>query len=156
METDALELINELEDLIDKGVPVPFTGRCLLDKDELLELIQEIKLKLPTDLEQAKWIKAERENIINDAKKEAEEIIKTANDKLIALIDENEITKQAAEKANSIVERANADAKTTKNESYQYADRLLENVETVAHRAIYELDQCVKLVQENRDQLKEV
>ena len=96
METDALELINELEDLIDKGVPVPFTGRCLLDKDELLELIQEIKLKLPTDLEQAKWIKAERENIINDAKKEAEEIIKTANDKLIALIDENEITKQAA------------------------------------------------------------
>ncbi len=154
METDALELINELEDLIDKGVPVPFTGRCLLDKDELLELIQEIKLKLPTDLEQAKWIKAERENIINDAKKEAEEIIKTANDKLIALIDENEITKQAAEKANSIVERANADAKTTKNESYQYADRLLENVETVAHRAIYELEQCVKLVQENRDQLK--
>lgn len=154
METDALELINELEDLIDKGVPVPFTGRCLLDKDELLELIQEIKLKLPTDLEQAKWIKAERENIINDAKKEAEEIIKTANDKLIALIDENEITKQAAEKANSIVERANADAKTTKNESYQYADRLLENVETVAHRAIYELEQCVKLVQENRNQLK--
>ena len=154
METDALELINELEDLIDKGVPVPFTGRCLLDKDELLELIQEIKLKLPTDLEQAKWIKAERENIINDAKKEAEEIIKTANDKLIALIDENEITKQAAEKANSIVERASADAKTTKNESYQYADRLLENVETVAHRAIYELEQCVKLVQENRDQLK--
>lgn len=154
METDALELINELEDLIDKGVPVPFTGRCLLDKDELLELIQEIKLKLPTDLEQAKWIKAERENIISDAKKEAEEIIKTANDKLIALIDENEITKQAAEKANSIVERANADAKTTKNESYQYADRLLENVETVAHRAIYELEQCVKLVQDNRDQLK--
>ena len=154
METDALELINELEDLIDKGVPVPFTGRCLLDKDELLELIQEIKLKLPTDLEQAKWIKAERENIINDAKKEAEEIIKTANDKLIALIDENEITKQAAEKANSIVERANADAKTTKDASYQYADKLLENVETVAHRAIYELEQCVKLVQENRDQLK--
>lgn len=154
METDVLELINELEDLIDKGVPVPFTGRCLLDKDELLELIQEIKLKLPTDLEQAKWIKAERENIISDAKKEAEEIIKTANDKLIALIDENEITKQAAEKANSIVERANADARTTKNESYQYADRLLENVETVAHRAIYELEQCVKLVQDNRDQLK--
>jgi len=52
------------------------------------------------------------------------------------------------------VERANADAKTTKNESYQYADRLLENVETVAHRAIYELEQCVKLVRENRDQLK--
>jgi len=77
MERDALELISELEDLIDKGVSVPFTGRCLLDKEELLELIQEIKFNLPTDLEQAKWIKSERQNIINDATKEAEDIIKT-------------------------------------------------------------------------------
>ena len=59
MELDTLGLINELEDIIDKGVAVPFTGRCLLDKEELLEILQEIRLKLPTDLEQAKWIKAE-------------------------------------------------------------------------------------------------
>ena len=57
---DALELIDELEDIIDKGVSVPFTGRCLLDKEELMDLIQEIKLKLPDDLNQAKWIKNER------------------------------------------------------------------------------------------------
>ena len=54
---DALELIDELEDLIDKGVSVPFTGHCLLDKEDLMDLIQEIKLKLPDDLNQAKWIK---------------------------------------------------------------------------------------------------
>ena len=38
MDMDALELINELEDIIDKGVAVPFTGRCMLDKEELLEI----------------------------------------------------------------------------------------------------------------------
>lgn len=154
MELDALELINELEDIIDKGVAVPFTGRCLLDKEELLELIQEIKLKLPTDLEQAKWIKSERQNIINDANKEAEEIIKTANDKLIAMVDENEITKKAAVAASEIMERAAANAKETKESSYKYADYLLENVETVVVKTIRDLEQCISIVKENRDQLK--
>lgn len=153
MELDTLGLINELEDIIDKGVAVPFTGRCLLDKEELLEILQEIRLKLPTDLEQAKWIKAERNNIINDANKEAEEIIKTANDKLIAMVDENEITKKATAAATEIMEQANAEAGAAKNSAYQYADYLLENVETVVVKTIRDLEQCITIVKENRSQL---
>ncbi|MBO4940699.1 MAG: ATPase [Clostridia bacterium] len=154
MDVGALDLISELEDIIDKGVAVPFTGRCMLDKEELLEIIQEIRLKLPTDLEQAKWIKAERQNIINDANKEAEEIIKIANDKLIAMIDENEITKKAMAAAAEITTTANQEAQAAKNSSYQYADYLLENVETVVQKTIRDLEQCITIVKENRNQLK--
>jgi len=154
MDIGALDLLSELEDIIDKGVAVPFTGRCMLDKEELLEIIQEIRLKLPTDLEQAKWIKAERQNIINDANKEAEEIIKVANDKLIAMIDENEITKKAMAAAAEITGTANAEAQAAKNSSYQYADYLLENVETVVQKTIRDLEQCITIVKENRNQLK--
>ena len=64
---DALELLDELEDIIDKGASVPFSGRCILDKDELLDVLQEIKLKLPDDLKQAKWIKEERQRILQEA-----------------------------------------------------------------------------------------
>lgn len=154
MDMDALELLNELEDIIDKGVSVPFTGRCMLDKEELLEIIQEIRLKLPTDLEQAKWIKAERQNIISDANKEAEEIIKVANDKLIAMIDENEITKKAMAAAAEITNTANAEAQAAKNSSFQYADYLLENVETVVTKTIRDLEQCINIVKDNRSQLR--
>lgn len=154
MDMDALELLTELEDIIDKGVAVPFTGRCMLDKEELLEIIQEIRLKLPTDLEQAKWIKAERQNIINDANKEADEIIKVANDKLIAMINENEITKKAMAAAAEITDTANAEAQAAKNSSYQYADYLLENVETVVLKTIRDLEQCINIVKDNRNQLK--
>ncbi len=154
MDMDALELLTELEDIIDKGVAVPFTGRCMLDKEELLEIIQEIRLKLPTDLEQAKWIKAERQNIINDANKEADEIIKVANDKLIAMINENEITKKAMAAAAEITDTANAEAQAAKNSSYQYADYLLENVETVVLKTIRDLEQCINIVKDNRNQLR--
>ena len=154
MENDTLELIAELEDIIDKGVAVPFSGRCLLDKEELLEIIQEIRLKLPTDLEQAKWIKAERINIINDARKEAEEIIKAANDQLVAMVDDSEITKKATQAAAEIMESANAEANAAKESSYQYADYLLENVENVVVKTIRDLEQCISIVKDSRTQLK--
>ena len=154
MEMDTLGLLTELEDIIDKGVAVPFSGRCLLDKEELLEIIQEIRLKLPTDLEQAKWIKAERQNIINDARKEADEIIKAANDKLVAMVDENEITKKATQAASEIMDSANAEANAAKESSYQYADYLLENVENVVVKTIRDLEQCISIVKDNRNQLR--
>ncbi len=154
MENDTLELITELEDIIDKGVAVPFSGRCLLDKEELLEIIQEIRLKLPTDLEQAKWIKAERLNIISDARKEADEIIRAANDQLVAMVDDNEITKKATQAAAEIMDSANAEANAAKESSYQYADYLLENVENVVVKTIRDLEQCITIVKDNRNQLK--
>ncbi len=154
MDKDTLELISELEDIIDKGVAVPFSGRCLLDKDELLEIIQEIRLKLPTDLEQAKWIKAERQNIINDAHNEAADIIKAANDQLIAMVDENEITKKATKAAAEIMESANAEANAAKESTYNYADYLLENVEAVVVKTIQDLEQCITIVKDNRKNLR--
>ncbi|MBE7031974.1 MAG: ATP synthase F0 subunit B [Ruminococcaceae bacterium] len=153
MELDTLGLINELEDIIDKGVAVPFTGRCLLDKEELLEILSEIRLKMPTDLEQAKWIKAERQNIINDARKEAEEIIKNANDQLIAMVDENEITKKATAAAAEIMSQANAEANAEKNSVYQYSDYLLENVEAVVLKTVRDLEQCIAIVKDSRNKL---
>ena len=149
MELDTLGLINELEDIIDKGVAVPFTGRCLLDKEELLE----IRLKMPTELEQAKWIKAERQNIINDARKEAEEIIKDANDQLIRMVDENEITKKATAAAAEIMGQANAEANAEKNSVYQYSDYLLENVEAVVLKTVRDLEQCIAIVKDSRGKL---
>lgn len=151
---DALELIDELEDIIDKGVSVPFTGRCLLDKEELMELIQEIKLKLPDDLNQAKWIKNERQNILNDAKAEADKIIKEAKDRIISMIDENEITKSAKEQASQIMDKAKMDAKATKDASYAYTDNLLESVETVVSDTIHELEKCISIVRNNRSELR--
>ena len=93
---DALELLDELEDIIDKGASVPFSGRCILDKDELLDVLQEIKLKLPDDLKQAKWIKEERQRILQEAQTEADNLTsKSAEDKIIAMVNKNEIYKKS-------------------------------------------------------------
>lgn len=151
---DGLELLDELEDIIDKGASVPFSGRCILERDELMDVLQELKLKLPDDLKQAKWIKEERQRILQEANAEADEIIKAANEKGISMINEHEITQQAMEQARMIIENAQAEAEAIQEASYNYADSLLDTVEKVSVSSMKELEQCISIVRNNRMELR--
>ncbi len=152
---DALELLNELEDIIDKGASVPFSGRCILERDELLDVLQDLKLKLPEDLKQAKWIKEERQRILQEAQVEADEIIKTVEKKAVSMVDENEITKQAITQGKQIVDRATYEKAQIVDSAYNYSDNLLETVEKVVLSTMKELEQCVAIVRNNRSSLHE-
>ncbi len=151
---DALELLDELEDIIDKGASVPFSGRCILDKEELLDVLQEIKLKLPDDLKQAKWIKEERQRILQEAQTESDNLIKSAEDKIIAMVNENEITKKAIVQGNQIIENARQNAQQISDSSYNYADSLLETVEKVVMSSMKDLEQCINIVRTNRSDMR--
>ena len=146
-------ILDVLEDSIAKGVPVPFSGRCMLDKEELLELVQEVRLNLPNDLKQAKWVKDERQRILDEAKQEAEDIVKGAEDKIISLINENEITRQSVEQSEKIVDDAQKKSEKINKSSYLYADGLLEYVENAVAKAMSEIEACAREVEKNRKQL---
>lgn len=151
---DGLELLDELEEVIAQGASVPFSGRCILERDELMDIVQDLKLKLPDDLKQAKWIKEDRQRILNEAQTEADDIIKAANEKGISMINEHEITQQAMEQARQIIDKAKAEAKEIIDSSYNYADRLLETVEKVSVSSMKELEQCISIVRSNRSELR--
>ena len=87
-------LLETLEDILEKGKTVPFTNKTIVDKDEILDIIKEIRLKLPDELKQAKWIKEERQRILLEAQKEADEVVKEAENRIISMIDEHEITRK--------------------------------------------------------------
>jgi len=100
-------LLEELEDILETSKTVPFSGKSVVDKEEILEIIKEVRLKLPDELKQAKWIKEERQRILVEAQKEADDIVKEAENRIISMINENEITKKAYEKKAEIIETAN-------------------------------------------------
>ena len=103
---EILSILESLENIVEKSVSVPFSGKCMIDKEEILEIIKEIRLKLPDDIKQAKWVKEERQRILLEAQKEANEIIKDAENQISSLVDEHEITKKAYEQSNDIVSNA--------------------------------------------------
>ena len=69
-------LLETLEEMLEQGKKVPFTDKVVVDKEAILEIIKEIRLKLPDELKQAKWVKEERQRILSEAQKEANDIVK--------------------------------------------------------------------------------
>ena len=95
----------------------------------MLKIVQELYLNIPEELKQAKWIKEERERIIAEAQKDAEDIVKEAENRIISMIDEHEITKQACKKRDEIIANANEMHREYKRDAINYADSKLADVE---------------------------
>lgn len=144
---EILEIIEALEDKIEHSFTIPFVGRGIVDKDALLDLLQEARIKYPEEMKQAKWVKDERQRIIADAQKEAAAIIKSTEDKITGMINEHEVTKQAYENANQIVESAQDHAREIRLGANQYADGVLHAIEE-------QLIATVETIRENRKDLK--
>ena len=124
-----LELLEEIEDIVDTAPGLPLTGKIMIDSNELLEIVREIRLSLPDDVQQAKWVKEERQRILSEAETRAQTMVKNAEDKVRQMIDENEVTRQAVEQANQLVNDAQTRSMEIKMDCDQYADDVLADVE---------------------------
>ena len=144
---EVLELIDMLEDVVDKAGGIPLIGKAIVDRDELLVLIEEIRINLPDDLKQAKWVKDERQRILDDASKEAATIIKLAEEKMASLIDDHEITQRAQAQAGEIVGAAQANARDIRQSTKQYVDDHMAALEA-------KIERTLMTVRENRNELK--
>ena len=154
-------LLETLEDLLEKSKTVPFTDKSIVSKNEILDIIKEIRLKLPDELKQAKWIKEERERIIKEAQKDADDIVKEAENRIISMIDEHEITKQANVRKNEIITTANDMYREYQNNATSYADGILKDVEETMIKLVDSLNSIeinlqgrIETIQEERKQLK--
>ena len=144
---EVLTLLETLEEMLNRSASIPLTKRTLIDKDELLSVVNDIKLKLPDELKQAKWVKEERQKIFVDAQKEANQLIKEAENRIIAMIDEHEITKKAYEQKTEIIDSANAFSKDLINGTKKYADDILAELEA-------NLQDKLDIIKDNRKELK--
>ncbi len=144
---EILSIIETLEEVVEKSVSVPFSGKCMVDREEILEIIKEMRLKLPDDIKQAKWVKEERQKILLEAQKEANNIIKDAENKIASLVDEHEITRKAYDQANEIVTNAQKNAREIRLGTKEYADNVLGKVEEI-------LEETLDVIKANRQEMK--
>lgn len=140
-------LLENLEELMESGQKVPFSTKVMVDIEEFREVLEEIRLKLPDELKQAKWVKEERQRIMSDAEKEANALLKEAEGKIINMVDEHVITKQALAQKEEIIESANKVSKEISTGTREYADSILQKVEDV-------LKETMEIVHNNRKELK--
>jgi len=142
---EVLNSIEKAEDLIERGWN--FFGASMVNKNEMLELLKEIRVKLPDEVKQAKWIKEERQRILLEAQKEAEMIIKEAENRIVSMVDENEITRKAYDQANETIINAQKTAREIKQRALEYTDEVLAKMED-------NLKEAYLVLHKNREELK--
>ena len=147
MDMDILEIVETMKDTIEKAATVPLTGKIMLDKDEMLDFIQEIILVYPEAMKEAKWVKSERDKILSEAEQRAEQIQKNAEERQMQLLEEHEVTKIAYSQANEIYTNAQQDAMDTREDANNYVDGVLMDLEE-------RLDLLLRKVKEDREYYK--
>ncbi len=145
---ELLELLEQIEEIVESGMNIPLSGgKCVLDRETILDLVQEIRLKLPDDIKMAKRITEEKQRVLAEAQQEAENILKNAESRIAALVDENEITKKAYEQAEVIISNAKKNAREIRLGTREYADGILNKVEEI-------LEDTLDVIKVNRQELK--
>lgn len=104
------EILELMDELLDKSSSVPFSQKKMIDVEQMREYIDSIRLNLPGEIKRAKDMTRDKKNILTEANKEAEEIVKKAKDEAKKLVAQEEIIKQAADYAKQIATEANKQA----------------------------------------------
>ena len=130
----------------DSAKPVPLTDQVRVDKEEIYDILDQMRATIPEEIKQARWIVKERQEMLAEAKKEAERIVKDARERQEKLVGEEEVTKQAERAAEDIVEEAQAREREIRLGAEDYADEILNTLEI-------NLSKFIAAVQRGRDRL---
>ena len=144
---DVLVLIDKLDDLVHNAKPVPLTDQVRVDKEEIYDILDQMRATIPEEIKQARWIVKERQEMLAEAKREAERIVKEARERQERLVSEEEITKQAERAAEDIIEDARGREREIRLGAEDYADEMLANLEV-------NLGKLLTAVQRGRDRLQ--
>ncbi len=126
------EILNKMDEMIEKSPQMPFSGKkCLVDSKKMSELIDDLRLNLPEILTEANEVVKDRGRIIKDAQIEADNIIKTAQERAKQILSQQEIIRQADEMAREMVATAQKKAAEFRINTYRCLDEMLESTQKI-------------------------
>src|SRR6201981_752362 len=105
---DVLVLIDKLDELVQTAKGVPMTDQVRIDREELFEIIDQMRSTIPEEIKQARWIVKERQEMLAEAKREAERLISEAREQAARQASQQEVNKAAERAAEDIIEDARA------------------------------------------------
>ena len=144
---DIMALIDRIEELVDNGRSMPLTGSKMVDPEKVYEIIDEIRAQFPDELKQARWIVKERQEMLEEAEKEANRILEESRDRAQSIASEQEIVKLAEQQAAAIMDDARTKEREIRLGAEDYADEMLANLEV-------NLGKLLTAVQRGRDRLQ--
>jgi cell division septum initiation protein DivIVA len=151
---DIMFLLERLESQVATGTGVPTTRKVLVDKDAILELIDQLRVAVPDEVRAAKRINAEAEQIIEKAHEEAGRITARAQEQATYLIGERGLMEAAEAEGRRIIADANQTADGVRLGADQYAAQVLETLESEVRKALAGIEKGITVLEDRQAELR--
>lgn len=150
------DYLDALEDMLENAKTFPFSNKISVDKEEIMDIINEIRLNSPNEIRQAQRIIADHDKIIKEAQDKAKLIFKDAERQCDKMANEHEIYKHAIAKANELLDEAKQSARDVRVNAMSYAEEILSKTETMLKEAMISYEKETRAIDDHFANLIEI
>jgi len=143
-------LVERLEALVANGRRLPFSENVIVNQDDALEYIDQLRVTIPEEVKSARRVTNEVERLLEQAREEAEQILARAQEQATYLIEERELTRQAEELSHEIIRQAQLEAEEVKRGADDYASEVLVGLESEVMRTLKTIKRGLELLDDRR------
>jgi F0F1-type ATP synthase membrane subunit b/b' len=136
---DLASRIQALEDMVRDAKSMPLSSSALLNRDEVLELIDELKGSLPDEIKQARWVVKDREELLAKARRDAEAMVEQARGEQLRLASHEAVVRRANDESERILQQAEDDARKLRLEAEDYVDAKLAQLESALQKILEDM-----------------
>ncbi|MFI5100409.1 MAG: hypothetical protein ACHQE5_07830 [Actinomycetes bacterium] len=144
---DVHEKLDEITGLVEQARAMPMSASCIVNRPELLALLEELRALLPEELDLAEQLLAGRDRVVDEGRAESDRIIAAAQEERMRLVSETEVYAQAQQEAARVVAEAHGDAESMRKQVDEYVDAKLATFEIT-------LNKTLAAVSRGRDKLR--
>jgi hypothetical protein len=148
--------LQQIAELIEQAKSMPLSASVLVNREEIMELLEAAKTELPEEIKQARWVVKDREELITKARRDGEAVLRSAQDQQAKLLSETEVVRAAKEEATQILSEAREQARQLRLEAEDYVDAKLAQYEIALEKTWNELQRSIAQVQRGREKLRGV
>lgn len=147
------DILEQLDDMLDAAWAMPLSGgKIVVDGEKIRDMMDDIRANLPSEIRQAKAIVADRTDIVNTAKKEAETIIRNAEERRNQILSHEEIVVQAQERANEIQAQTQKRAREMRRTAQEFTEDILRRTEETLAQQVSQVRQARVSLRSNNKQ----
>jgi AraC-like DNA-binding protein len=146
--------IQQLEDMVKEAKSMPLSSSALLNRDELLELVEQMKTSLPEEIKQARWVVRDREELLSKARRDAEKIVEDSRAEQLRMATREEVVQRAKQESERIVAEAGEEARTMRLEAEDYVDAKLAQFEIALRKIQEDAQASARQVAKTLDQIE--
>lgn len=136
---DLAARLQQLEDMIREAKSMPLSSSALLNREEILELVAQMREVLPEEIKQARWVVKDREELLTKARRDSQRIVEEAEQEQLRMATREEVVKRADAEADRILAEAREEARRMRLEAEDYVDAKLAQFEIALQRSSEEL-----------------